>query len=73
MDFVISLDEETWDAQPLWLGQPDAALWAYPAMPMPSSNNTARRGPTSRFIANLFSEWAPSPRPSYIKLLCQAA
>ncbi len=32
MDFVISLDEETWDAQPLWLGQPETALWAYPAL-----------------------------------------
>jgi hypothetical protein len=32
MDFVISLDEETWDAQPLWWGQPETALWAYPPL-----------------------------------------
>ena len=32
MDFVISLDEETWDVQPLWIGQPETALWAYPPL-----------------------------------------
>ena len=32
MDFVISLDEESWDSQPLWPGQPETALWAYPPL-----------------------------------------
>ena len=32
MDFVISLDEASWDAQPIWLGQPETALWAYPPL-----------------------------------------
>lgn len=32
MDFVIALDEESWDAQPPWRGQPETALWAYPPL-----------------------------------------
>lgn len=32
IDFVISLDQATVDVQPLWLGQPETVVWAYPPL-----------------------------------------
>jgi len=32
MDFVIALDAETAGEHPLWIGQPETALWEYPAV-----------------------------------------
>jgi arsenate reductase len=35
MDFVISLDEDAENQHPLWLGQPETAVWAYPPLEQP--------------------------------------
>ena len=40
MDFVISLDKESASQQPIWPGQPESALWAYPPLIQQKSNST---------------------------------
>lgn len=38
MDFVISLDEDAANQHPVWPGQPETALWAYPALDLARKN-----------------------------------
>lgn len=40
MDFVISLDEESANQQPIWPGQPENALWAFPALIQRANTST---------------------------------
>ena len=40
MDFVISLDEDYTSQQPIWPGQPETAVWAFPALVQRKKNST---------------------------------
>jgi arsenate reductase len=40
MDFVISLDKESASEQPMWPGQPETAVWAFPALVQRKNNST---------------------------------
>ena len=40
MNFVISLDEESANKQPTWPGQPETAVWAFPALVQRKKNST---------------------------------
>jgi protein-tyrosine-phosphatase len=44
MDFVISLDAQTAEEQPSWLGQPETALWEYPAVVVRKKNTEKDAG-----------------------------
>jgi protein-tyrosine-phosphatase len=39
MDFVISLDAQTFRHHPKWPGQPETALWSYPELPPEQGNS----------------------------------
>ena len=43
MDFVIALDEDTAYQHPIWPGQPQTAVWAYPPL-LPGKNKGAEVG-----------------------------
>lgn len=40
LDFVIALDEETAHQHPIWMGQPETAVWAYPPLAPIAGNST---------------------------------